>query len=324
MQHKFGKPLHRSTKWRQANAPEYEFVVEVERNGKVERKAKIKRGRRFSEDALTETFILFAGAAIELQNTKGYCDYGDVFNGVAQGTMGFRYYKVPGDIYKKLVESKFPPQLLAVVVSDLIPLNLKTRGGRHTSVKLDFQGKVKQLPWPQVFENENDLSSGRPNQKFRSLNSADDIVTAESSCEMNFAEMDERNGWHEQNETSPSQPAQRLLHIRKEKGTPVYRIPFHGGFGISRRMACYWRNDCRREYNRCKKFIGEALLKNPAPVAPYSERVATYAPLLNAKFNEYMKQRNDEHAASKKKIILAATGQQATPTPSAHGNKTAR
>ena len=32
-------------------------------------------------------------------------------------------------------------------------------------------------------------------------------------------------------------------------------------------MACYWRNDCRREYNRCREFI-KGLLKSPAPLRP--------------------------------------------------------
>ena len=301
MQHKFGKPLHRSTEWRRDKTPEPEFVVERKIRGQVVRELKKKRGRRLSDDVQTETFILFAGAAIELQNTKGYCDYGEVFNGVAQGVMGFRYYKVPEKIYGQLVKSNFPPQLLAVVVSDLIPLNLITRGGRHTSVTMDIPAKVKHLTWQQVLENESDHASGRPNLKFSSLNSADDIVTADSTCEMDFAGIDERLGWHESMEAPQSPPVQRHLPIRKKKGTPVHRIMFHGGIKISRRMACYWRNDCRREYNRCRNFIAEKLLKEPAPVAPYLERVVTYGPLLNAKFNEYMKQRNGERAASKTK-----------------------
>jgi len=271
MQHKFGKPVHRSTQWRRKKAFDCELVPGSK-----------KRGRSSSDEVQTETFILFAGAVIELQNTNGYCDYGEVFNGVAQGVMGFRYSKVPDEIKKRLVESMFPPQLLAVVVSDLIPLNLITRGGRHTSVKKDFRGKVKSLTLGQVLENEDNLASGRPNLQFNPPNSAGDIVTDDLIYETDFAEIDERLGWHEPNETPPSPPVQRLLPLRREKGTPVHRIMFHGGIEISRRMACYWRNDCWSEYNRCRKFIVEKLLKKPAPVAPYRERVVTYGPSFNA------------------------------------------
>jgi hypothetical protein len=315
MQHEFGKPLHRTTCWRRKNTPKHEFVVEHKMRGQVLREFRKKHGRRLSEDALTESFILFAGAVIELHNTKKYCDYGEVFDGVAQGVMGFCYYKVPEENYKQLVESKFPPQLLAVVVSDLIPLNLITRGGRHTSVKKDFRGKVKELTWEQVLENESDHASGRPIQKFSSLNSANNVVT-------------DNDGIGEQSgqESLKEQLAKKILardeplknikewavsvgiklpnnfdsrvaehfKISKKKGTPVHRIMFHGGIEISRRMACYWRNDCREEYNRCQKFIVENLLKTPAPVAPYHERVVTYGPSFNAKFNEAMEQLHPE------------------------------
>ena len=299
MQHKFGKQLHRSTEWRRNKTPEYEK----------------KRGRRLSDDVLTESFILFAGAAIELQNTKGYCDYGEVFYGVAQGVMRFRYYKVPDDIKKQLVESNFPPQLLAVVVSDLIPLNLITRGGRHTSDKKDFLGKVKCLTSEQLLENESDLSSGRPIQKFKSLNSADTILTNSSIYDPEIEEIkklreillqkieagqsiQEIKKWATSNEFNLPANFESVLesfhksdpnrsHGKRKKGTPVHRIMFHGGIEISRRMACYWRNDCRREYNRCEKFIVENLLKKPPPVAPFLERAVTYGPLLNAKYQLY-------------------------------------
>jgi hypothetical protein len=204
--------------------------------------------------------------------------------------MGFRYYSVPRGLYNQLVESKFPPQLLAVVVSDLIPLNLITRGGRHTSSKDDLAGKVKKLTWEQIFENEHDLASGRPSVNFTPLNSADDVYIADLTCEIDFADMDERNGWREPNETPPSPPARRVVPSRKEKGTPVYRITFHGGITISRRMACYWRNYCRIKYNRCKKFIIKKLLKATPPVAPYRELVSTHGPLMNAKINESMEE----------------------------------
>lgn len=259
-----------------------------------------KLGRGFCEDFVTETFILFAGAVIELQNTKGYCAYGDVFfNGVRQGRAGFRYYKVPDALYKKLVGSKFPPQLLAVVVSDLIPLNLITRGGRHTSFKKDIPAKVKNLTGQQILQNEDDHAKGRPIQKFGSLNSADDIVTADSSCEIDFEAMDERLGFREPNETPQSQSARRLLLLPNKKGTPVHRIEFHGNVKISRRMACYWRNDCRRDYNRCRKFI-QSLLKSPAPDKPfYENKIMTLAPLANERINQIWKKRRAARLASK-------------------------
>ena len=286
------------TLWRRAKVAE-RILPLPDKDGKD--KERLKRGRGFSNETQTESFILFAGAVIELQNTKGYCKYEDVFNGVRQGRAGFRYYKVPDTLYKKLAESNFPPQLLAVVVSDLIPLNLITRGGRHTSNKKDLPAKVKNLTWRQIVENERDHAAGRPIQKFRRLNSADDIVTADSTCEINFAEMDERLGFRDPNETLQSQSARRLLPLpnNKEKKTPVHRIVFHGNETISCRMACYWRNDCRKEYNRCRKFV-ESLLIKPAPLAPYSDSLPpTLAPLVNEKINQYWKKRRAARLASK-------------------------
>jgi hypothetical protein len=288
MQHTFGKPLHRTTEWRRVKGC---FDVEPGRKN---------LGRGVCDDYLTETFILFAGACIELLNTKGYCSFPDVFNGERQGNAGFRYHKVPDKLFKRLVESKFPPQLLAVVVSDLIPLNLVTRGARHTSIKKDIPAKVKNLTLRQILDSERDHAVGRPIQKFSSLNSADDIVTADSTCEEDFYEgMDERLNWHEPNETPLNQSARRLLPKHKMKGTPVYRIPFHGNQTISRRMACYWRNDCHLQYNRCKKFI-KRLLKSSAPDAPCFEHgVATRGILINERDKQEWKERNAKRLASK-------------------------
>jgi hypothetical protein len=80
-------------------------------------------------------------------------------------------------------------------------------------------------------------------------------------------------------------------HGKTKKGTPVHRIVFHGNETISRRMACYWRNDRRKDYNRCRKFV-ESLLTKPAPRAPYSDSLPpTLAPLFNEKINQYWRKR---------------------------------
>ena len=57
----------------------------------------------------------------------------------------YRYPKVSDELFDKLVKSQFPPQLLAVVCTDVIPLNLaRVRGQAIIRLhKREFCGKVQ-------------------------------------------------------------------------------------------------------------------------------------------------------------------------------------
>jgi hypothetical protein len=254
---------------------------------KRKRAKKRRGGRRLSAEVQTESFLLFAGAVIEIQNKNQFCDYAAIF----QTERGQRkYHPVSPEIYKKLVDSLFPPQLLAVAVSDVIPLNYITRGGRHTSSLVDLQWKPLKMTSEQIAENENDHLMGKQNQNVIPL--TDDIQDSEGYETDIYSEIDSRN-----NLIEPGEPQDgdrqldqgSLRKIKPVKGTPVQHINFIGGVKITRRMACYWRNDCHLEYNRCKKFI-ESLIIEPTPYRPHYESPATTnASLISMRFNDRLK-----------------------------------
>jgi hypothetical protein len=246
MQRGFAKSCSRVTLWRRAKAAEREIVPR-----------RFNRGRDPFNFHKRTSFLEFTGAVIALQNEKGYCIYSDIFKGDKPG----QYYRSPDSILKRLIESNFPPQLLAVAVADLIPLNYVTRGGRHTSKSGRLELMAKTLTWKQAVQNDADHLLGRKMNRTGSSGSADDIVTENSSY-------DGYEAIFEADEGDVAQNDRRLLKIKPAKGTPIYRIIFHGGFKISRPMVCYWRNDCRTEFNRCRAFLA-SLLTAPAPLAPW-------------------------------------------------------
>ncbi len=275
MQHAFGKPCNRTTLWRRAKAAERDASFRVKKNGKLVEKL----GRGFSNDRQNESFILFAGAVIDLQTTRGEVFYSEIFIGEKQGMAGFVYHKVPKSLFDRLVESNFPPQLLAVVVSDLIPLAKITDRRRRLFVNLDsrenetagetensrIERRIKQNEYRN--EKASKFFAGAAGKDFIPLHSLkNEVQDAQADDEWKLMEERIDRSWSEPN-TTPAPLPLRYVPIKPVKGTPVHRIDFRGGMEISSRMACYWRNDCRREYNRCREFI-KGLLKSPAPLRP--------------------------------------------------------
>lgn len=277
MQHGFGKPCNRTTLWRRAKAAA-KILPLPDKNGKD--KGRLKRGRAFSNDRETESFLLFSGAVIDLQNTRGEVFYSEIFIGEKQGAAGFVYHKVPKSLFDRLVESNFPPQLMAVVVSDLIPLAKITDRRRRLFVNLDsrknetdgenensrIERRIKQNEYRN--EKASKFFAGAAGKDFIPLHKLKNEVAADGDG-IDWEDMEERLarvGWSEPN-IPPAPAPLRFMPIKPVKGTRVQRIDFRGGLEISRRMACYWRNDCRREYNRCRDFV-KGLIKTRTPLRP--------------------------------------------------------
>jgi transcription elongation factor Elf1 len=126
---------------------------------------KTKKGRAFRgvgsfgdgdvlDDPVDMSFLLFTGACIETWNIEREdgerrCTYYEIFykeNGSPQGQRyPYRYPKVSDELFDKLVKSNFPPPLLAVAISEVIPLNFLAKGERYSFSKNVFAAKVQEL-----------------------------------------------------------------------------------------------------------------------------------------------------------------------------------
>ena len=105
-------------------------------------------------DPVDMSFILFTGACIETWNKeredgKRRCTYYEIFNKEKEAPEGqrypYRYPKVSNKLFDKLVESNFPPPLLAVATSDVIPLNFLAKGERYSFSKQVSAAQVQAM-----------------------------------------------------------------------------------------------------------------------------------------------------------------------------------
>jgi hypothetical protein len=274
---------------------ERDACVRVKKDGKTAEKS----GRAFSNDRETESFILFAGAVIDLQNTRGEVFYSEIFIGEKQGVAGFVYHKVPKSLFELLVESNFPPQLLAVAVSDLVPLDKITRGGAGSSDATNLKAKAMQIVnagldssmtkeqkdafnrrLEKMREKSQDNAAGRREEKSYSGDDWDKT----GALEINYAlATDLLNGWLEPEDNKVISKLKEQSKPRI-KGTPVHQIDFRGGMKISRRMACYWRKSRADEYFACVAFLAK-LLTAPAPTSPSYKKATVLDRFRTAIFN---------------------------------------
>src|SRR5712671_6713383 len=123
MQHRFGRPLHRTTVWRRRKA--FERGAEVPPDWKPGP----TRGRGLSEELWGESYLRFTAAVIHNVNESGHCDYGSIWQREKPADSRFRYRDVPVSLFQRLVDSGFQPAMLAVAVCKVVPLNFRTRVG---------------------------------------------------------------------------------------------------------------------------------------------------------------------------------------------------
>jgi hypothetical protein len=271
---------------------------------KRKRAQKRRGGRQISSDYQNESFLLFTGAAIALQNENGACSYSEVFTGEKQGMAGFVYHKVSESLFKRLAESKFPPQLLAVAVSDLIPLDYIHRGGsgsanaEHlkakaarivrdgldsgmTKTQIDNFNRRMKKEWDKL----QDHAAGRVGERSYSP-AVHDFENRRDGID--FFEMDKRNAWLDEGEAEAiarleNEDDSETISKNRIEGTRVHQIDFRGGLKISRRMACYWRKTRADEYYACVAFLAKLLTARP-PSAPSFEKRTVLARVQSAIF----------------------------------------
>jgi len=140
--------FHQNT-WRNRDRNGWRFSEHWQRTGKT----RPKKGRASSEYVMNMSFVLFAGACIETWNKdradgERRCTYGEIFSN-AEAPAGqkypYRYPKVSDELFDKLVKSNFPPPLLAVATSDVIPLNFLAKGERYSFSKQVFAAQVQAM-----------------------------------------------------------------------------------------------------------------------------------------------------------------------------------
>ena len=271
-----------------------------------------------------ESFMLYVGACVKLWNKERRdgnrrVTYYDLFNKQEAAPRGqpYRYPYVPKAIRQALLNSKFPPPLLAVACCDTVPLNLLARGERYSFSKLAFGDMVRRLAEKPgairaAIEISNAHFRGESLGKTRNVSSlirpgcSDEEATRQYAAFLEAVqdynpqdhadEMDARLGWSEPGKVDPRPVPPRAARAEKVRvpGTKVHNIDFHGGFRISRRMASYWRGKGSKargaEYLRCCEFI-RSLLQRPWPTAPSTEGMASTVPIFNALLNISMKRK---------------------------------
>lgn len=297
MQPVLGKLCHRSTVWRHEN-------------GEVKTKPK-PSGHQL------ESFVLFAGAAIDLQNSGKPVTFENIFNGPQQGSHGLKYHKVPDELYRKLVRSGFSPQLLVISTCELFQINFRKGVGPGSKSKEKLAAQHARLlaadSGSQLLrdadEREKQHVIGRPvlvSQRDRQNNPTDaDELTGTASTDYNpdefAATIDEALGWREPSEHEAKATAEtlqsRLKAPKRWRRNAASSLPFRGGVTIGRKMVNWWRRSKTEKFLACVVFL-QSLVLNPAtlsPDLPFGQPIARPAklvsPLLNKRLLDGLRRR---------------------------------
>jgi len=284
MQHAFGKPHNRSSIWRWRKAQE-RYVWIPGRN---------KRGRGYSHDNRSKSFVLFTGAVIQNVNETGHCDYAAIrprekYSG---SPFGFPYRDMPDEFYQRLSDSGFPPAMMAVAVCDLVPLNLVRRRKPSSSSKLFLHQKttveMKKAGLPCDVEN---FFSVERRERLKVV--LRENGTPPETVRLYLAEAEKvgfRADWiseflREYESESDKKFIGKAPLPLSSRGTRAHRVDFSGA-EISRRMACYWRK--HSQFQDCKIFL-RLLFTKPIPKTPFEGGLTMDDWEMNSAFQEHMR-----------------------------------
>ena len=314
MQHAYGKPMHRSTIWRQGQR----WAKEREENQtEATMKARQKRrGPRENSKSIDTLYFQFVAAVVGLVNKKGFCHYPEIWRDVKLHR-GRPFWKAPASLVQKISFAGFPPAQMFVAICDLVPLNHVTRGGPDSSSNGSIREKahamvrdsISRRAWLDAKlkakgysrnERETYLTEAESSNylaKWIKVIAPDATVTEgplPRSGEVKGARpyfddaglAIETVGFHSHGDEPDAMGADelQLRPERKQRGTPAQRVEFCG-VKMSRTMASYWRN--HKSFFKCKNFL-KGLFTRPIPARPY-HAMSRVDKLTNEAFRLWMK-----------------------------------
>lgn len=251
MQHKYGKPFHRSTEWRR--------LKRFSETG-----ADSQRGRKWASESRDKSFLGFAATVISLINKNGSVGYGEIKSDDGS------YWKdeTTDSIFDRLATSAFPPAMVAVAACLIGKLNKETRRGalplhprpdqRAFNALKKSSAAITTKNYETVLRREKLDLVLRQNQ----MNKADRQRLLTEAAKGDF-----KKGWVLGYLKQYQTPATRRLHglapvAVTTRGTPAHRMDYANGAEISRRMACHWRK--HPLFPDCAKLL-LSLLKRERP-----------------------------------------------------------
>jgi rubrerythrin len=282
MQHVFGKPHNRSSIWRWGKAQErYELSP-----------GRKKRGRGYSHDNMTKSFVLFTGAVIQNVNETGHCDYAAIRQQGSYCGFGFHYREVPAELYQRLASSGFPPAMMGVAVCDLVPLNLVIPRKPSSASKLFLhqKTKVEMKKAGMSCSVENFPAAERRERLKAVLREADYPPHVIRSYLAEAEKVEYKADWVQAYLREYKSPTDKKFTGKaplpmSSRGTRAHQVEYTGA-EISRRMACYWRK--HRRFQDCKEFIRSLFVK-PIPKTPFANGLTMLDWEVNSAFQEHMR-----------------------------------
>jgi hypothetical protein len=297
MQHRFGKPLHRSTEWRRHQR----FLKYGEQS---------RQGRRWTTDSQDESFIRFAATVISLINKNGSVGYGELEK--TDDKLNRSYWKdeTTDEIFDKLASSSFPPAMLAVAACLIGKLNRQTRRGAKPIKLMPHEQAFRKLKESGMEITVKNYETALRREKFEVVLKQNRTKKADRERYIAEAEKsDFKDKWVidylMQYQTPPDRRAHDLApSAASSKGTPPQSIDYLHGAEMTRRMASYWRKHPR--YADCLRFF-KPLLTREIPNVPSDKFYQMpYDYYVNGEFQMWAKVRQLERNK--------AAGQSANPT----------
>ncbi|HWW00477.1 MAG TPA: hypothetical protein VNZ64_12330 [Candidatus Acidoferrum sp.] len=230
-----------------------------------------KRGRSFSEDSKSESFLRFAGAVIFNMNESGDWNYASILRQEKAPGERFRYRTIPASLFETLAGSGFPPAMIAVATAKIIPLNFKTRSGAKPIKPAHDEKAVADLRRSAQPVSAESFELARRKAKLERILqdegvSPSDVRTALTEAWKSGFKADWVRLYFAGHET----PAEKRASGKTDsaiscKGTPAHRIRY-SGVKLSRRMASYWKHHPR--FRDCVRFV-HGLFSRDIPSAPF-------------------------------------------------------
>ena len=280
MQHIFGKPHHRTTRWRRLKAQDRPIRIGWRKNG-----------RGFSEDNQTRSFILFAAAVIQNVNETGHCDYAAIWQQPRQSGFGFHYRDVSNELFQGLADSGFPPAMLAVAVCDTVPLNKITPRKPSLSSKLFLhqKAKVEMKKAGTVYDADHFPIAERRERLKAVLRESGESQVQIRQILAEAEKVEYKADWLRVYLSEYKSPTDKKFSgampiAPSSRGTLANDVDYSGA-EISRRMACYWRN--HHCFRRCIEFI-RSLITRPIPKTPYEGGLTMIDWEVNSAFKQNM------------------------------------
>jgi len=293
MQHDFGKPHHRSSIWRWGKAQE-SYVWVPGRN---------KRGRGYSHDNMTLSFVLFTGAVIQNVNETGHCDYAAIRQQGNYSGFGFHYREVSGELHQRLAGSGFPPVMMAVAVCDLVPLNFvrPRKPSLASKIFLHQKTKVEMKKAGSLYSVETFPAAERRERLKAVLREAGSPPDSIRACLAEAEKVGYKADWVQAYLREYRSPTDKQFTGKaplpiSSRGTRAHQVEYSGA-EISRRMACYWRK--HPKFHGCMKFI-RSLFTKPIPKTPFADGLTMVDWEVTAAFEHHMQLRRQNQSPATK------------------------